>query len=220
MNNLMVRYQTPLVGLAILVLLLVAVIAVSIGNVRSQAEERLERVIDVIATEKKFPTQKKARSFTFFYKIPKDLHIDVADQSTSDWERIHSHNQNWTRLEVPPKGTSSPWLDASFVSEDSERYGLATTPHEANTIHFLGPSERREGLPDFRLWFAQDLPKGLYILGHIKNAGPGPDTVFRLELTVHYHPPERPVSETQFVIRRDKEKTGRLLISPEKKTIG
>ena len=218
----MVRYLTPLVSLAIMVLVVLLATFASITNVRSQAEDQLDRVINVIAAEKeneKFPTDKSRRSFVYFYAIPGHLHIDVADQSTLDWEEIHNHDRNRARFEVPEKATPRPWLDAIFFGEDSEQYGVIRTPYEANAIRFDWAAERIEKLPDFKLRFAQDPTKGLYILGHIKNLSSDPDTFVRLKLTVHYSPPEGLVSETQFIICPDEEKMGRLESCPEKKTI-
>jgi len=249
---------------AIIVLLLLIGILSSLENVSSQAEERLDRVMAVVA-EKGFPKERRARNFVHFYTMPDHPHIDVTDLSTADWEQVHdlpqnqpwlkaidvvdpstldweqvpdpSQNQQWLKAILWSKSTldweqvpdpsqnqqwlkailwNKPWLDTIFVDEETS-YGIATTPHEADVIHFLAPSRQLGALPDFRLWFAQDSAKGLYILAHIKNADLA--SRVRLRLTVHQSSLEDPVSEKIFVIRHEEKKTGRLSVAPQQETI-
>ena len=166
---------------------------------------------------KNFPKTKDARRFVYFYVISDDLHINVTDRNILDWEKVHKHDLNQKRLKVlQEEKTSSLWLNNIFRDTESS-FGIATTPHEANAVHSLAPSEQLGVLPDVRLWFARAPTKGLYILAHIKNAGS--DTRVVLRLTGHYVSPKEPVSERMFQIHHEEEKTGRLSVTPQQNPI-
>ena len=219
MNNRVERYLTSLASLAIMVFVVIVLVAVPfarISNVQSQAEARLTRLMPIFEG-KDFPKTRDTRRFVYFHVVSDDLHIDVTDRNILDWEKVHNHALKQKRLKVvQEEKTSSLWLNNIFRDTESS-FGIATTPHKADAVHSLAPSEQPGVLPDVRLWFARAPTKGLYILAHIKNAGS--DTRVVLRLTGHYVSPKEPVSERMFQIHHEEEKTGRLSVTPQQNPI-
>ena len=187
-RNPMIVPAMLLAGIGIAVFIITTLLATK--NLMAELDETMDRMTAAVETNQ-FPVDceglsetRCSRAFVYFYDA-ENSEIDVGDGSIEDWDAVHRTAVEEKHLKPveSPLDVRQSWVNSKFQDRTSSDYGIFITPIHANTIHFISPQVLHKP-PSMSLRFARDDSGIVYVLGHVRDAGPG-DYVLRL--AVHYY---------------------------------